>query len=61
MKLARFLPLLLSGLLVPLAAQADHGVNLTHDLPHVDVLHDGQPARIERNPGHGKHARPGLP
>jgi rhodanese-related sulfurtransferase len=50
MKLARFLPLLLSGLLVPLAAQADHGVNLTHDLPHVDVLHDGQPARIERNP-----------
>ncbi len=25
-------------------------VRITHDTPHVDVLHQGKPARIERNP-----------
>ena len=50
MKWVRILLLLLSGLLAPLTAQADKGVNLTHDLPYVDVLHNGQLARIERNP-----------
>jgi len=54
MRFARCLPLLsvslLLGLLMPLAAQAEKPVNLTRDLPYVEVLHDGKPARIERNP-----------
>ncbi len=34
----------------PLVSHAASHVNLTHDMPHVDVLHQGKPARIERNP-----------
>ncbi len=38
------------ALLVPLAAAAETRVQLTHDLPYVEVMHHGRPVRIERNP-----------
>lgn len=37
------------GLFVQLAA-AEQTVYLTHDLPHVELLHEGVATRIERNP-----------
>lgn len=38
------------ALFAPLAIPADNRVRLTHDLPHVEVMHQGRPVRIERNP-----------
>jgi rhodanese-related sulfurtransferase len=38
------------ALALPLAAAADDAVNITHDLPYVDILVNGKTVRIERNP-----------
>lgn len=42
--------LLLFSCLILVPAQADKSVNLTHELPYVEVLHYGKKVRIERNP-----------
>lgn len=49
MKIMLFLILIIPGLILP-AAQAGNSVNLTHELPYVEVLHNGKKVRIERNP-----------
>lgn len=38
------------ALLLPATAPAAGTVHITHDLPAVEVLHDGRPVRLERNP-----------
>jgi len=38
------------ALFAPLAVPAETTVQLTHDLPYVEVMHQGKPTRIERNP-----------
>lgn len=46
----RIAALVLLASLLPLAVDADEAVNITHDLPFVDVPVKGKTVRIERNP-----------
>ena len=51
MRLSSGLPVLVCLLAVLADKPSFAGeVRLTHDLPYVEVLHEGKPARIERNP-----------
>ena len=47
---SRFLALLCVPAVLACGAVRAGEVRITHDLPHVEVLHEGKAARIERNP-----------